>query len=105
MTNKKQVRKLFAVVALATATPAVAGPEHAHHRHADTRPAPVTDLWNAPAAAPGAATTAPTVTAITQAILALFGISVPRTLPTGAPACGNLGAKSQARADCERARR
>ena len=102
MTNKKQVRKLFAVVALATATPAVAGPEHAH-RHAETKPV-AADPWNAPAA-PATATTAPVPSAIAQAILALFGISVPRTLPTGAPACGNLGAKSQARADCERARR
>lgn len=101
MTNKKQVRKLLAVVALATATPAVAGPEHAHH--AGTKPV-AADPWTAPAT-PATAATAPVPSAIAQAILALFGISIPRTLPTGAPACGNLGAKSQARADCERARR
>jgi hypothetical protein len=105
MTNKKQVRKLFAVVALATATatPAVAGPGHAHPRPETTRVA-TPDPWAGPAVT-AAAPTAPVPAAIAQAILALFGISVPRTLPTGAPACGNLGAKSQARAECERARR
>ncbi|HEY5936076.1 MAG TPA: hypothetical protein VIU61_15610 [Kofleriaceae bacterium] len=102
------MRKLFAVVALATATPAVAGPEHAHHKHAEVTPiaSPAADPWAGPATATAStAATAPIPGAIAQAILALFGISLPRTLPSGAPACGNLGAKSQARADCERARR
>jgi hypothetical protein len=96
MTNKKPVRKLFAVVALATATtaaPAVASP---HAKHVEVTPV----------AAPAQhVTPSPVVVAAIAQVLALFGISLPRTLPTGAPACGNLGGKSQARADCERARR
>jgi len=94
--TKKPVRKLFAVVALATATtaaPVAAGPEHAHAKHVEVTPI----------AAPAAqqATASPAVmTAIAQ-VLALFGISLPRTLPTGAPACGNLGGKSAARYECE----
>jgi hypothetical protein len=73
----KQATKLFAVVALATSTPAAAGPEHAEHRA--SQPAP---------------TDAEVKAAVDHAVK-LLGVWVPRMLKSGGPACGNVQGKGR----------
>jgi hypothetical protein len=89
--TKRTATKLFAVVALATATPAAAGPEHAHHRE----PAGADE---AAARQRGtAAALVQTGETVRASVLTLFGVTVPRTLKTGAPACGNVQGKGPRR--------
>ena len=105
--TKRKVTKLFAVVALATSTQAVAGPGHEHVAPARTpattmvaHRAPEADQW----ATPDRATPPPVpqVGPITAQVLAVFGISAPRRLSNGAPACGNVASRAPRRADCVR---
>ncbi|MEO8705105.1 MAG: hypothetical protein ABI867_33940 [Kofleriaceae bacterium] len=94
--SKRRVTTLFAVVALAASAPAIAGPEHDHHEPAVTQP----DPW-ATARAPVPVTTLPLAPALGEAVLALFGISSPRRLPNGAPACGNVASRAPRPVDCK----
>lgn len=87
--TKRRVTKLFAVVALATTTPAVA--ERANTRHgidpwAETRPTATPTPTT-----PSQVQVQPEVLA--RSLLALFGISLPRTLANGSPACGNVASR------------
>jgi hypothetical protein len=96
--TKRKVTKLFAVVALATSTPALAGPEHDHRE-------PITvqaDPWaSAPAPTPAPRPAPVAAPALVDAVLAVFGISAPRRLPSGAPACGNVASRAPRPADCK----
>ena len=86
--TKRKATKLFAVVALAAASaaPTVAGPHPTSHP-VETTPAPTPTPEIQPAV-------------LVQSVLALFGISLPRTLPNGAPACGNVGTRAARPVDC-----
>lgn len=93
MPNKK-IAKLFAVAALASSAPALASPDHERPVRAEAK-----DPWDAPAPAPqpGEVTIAPALGSLAQTVLAVLGVFVPRTLTTGAPACGNVNTKSPRR--------
>jgi hypothetical protein len=95
--TKRKIGTLFAVVALATSTPAVAGPEHAHHGEKPGVPPPQTQ----PAQQQQATPTPTTPGMLLDQLLAIFGaVAVPRTLPTGAPACGNVATRTGTRRVC-----
>jgi len=107
--TKRKVTKLFAVVALATSAPAVAGPGHDHPAPAPTPAKIITIAVQAPQAdpwvTPDRATPAKPpqqLSPITAQVLALFGISVPRRLASGAPACGNVASRAPRPADCQK---
>lgn len=95
MTPRK-VTKLFAVVALATATPAVAGPQHANHEKKTDQVAVKEPVAPTPTPTPVPAVETKTML---ESALALLGVTVPRRLPNGAPACGNVQGKGRMR-DC-----
>ena len=77
------MKMLLAVVTLAAATPAAADPWAAK---------PVTVQPPAPIAMQA--------DALVDGVLATFGVTRPRQLPTGAPACGNVQSKMP-RSACE----
>ncbi len=89
--TKRPVTKLFAVIALATAAPAAANPTTT----ANDVKAPTAQH------APAPVTHAPTVAhaPMFAAILKAFGVTRPRQLPNGSPACGNVNSKVRP-ADC-----
>ncbi len=77
-----KVTKLLAVVTLATSTPVVADPAKAPAKvHVTTKPKKVV-------AHPKPVAARPAPTPVVRAM-------VPRQLPTGAPACGNVMSKVQ----------
>jgi hypothetical protein len=78
-----KVRTLLAVT-LATAAPAAAGPEHAHHNKPSTSKVTPAKPAAKPAPKPAAAPAAPAAPVVA---------AKPRTLPNGAPACGNVQGK------------
>jgi hypothetical protein len=110
MAKRHHVQKLLAVMVMASA-PAAAGPEHAHHAPPPAKPAGApakTDakLAAAPAVQPDATPVArPGARPATHAqaelarVLAVFGITLPRRLATGAPACGNVMSKGPRHCD------
>ena len=103
--TKRKVTKLFAVVALATGTPAMAGPDDDRVPARGAAPSAIArsqpDPWLGVREARPPVQPAP----VTRAVLALFGISTPRRLPNGAPACGNVASRAPRSADCARTRR
>lgn len=115
MMKTKQVTKLLAVVAL-VASPVAADPGRAPsappanrvpgavERHATPgAPAP-RDPWAATAIVPNV-TTAPAAPAAPLTLTALVElVSRPRTLPSGAPACGNVASRAPRPIDCGRSK-
>jgi len=124
----RQVTKLFAVMAIA-ASPAVADPAR-HAPVAVARPAPgqavpaTPDPHRGPAhvatgdqarrpafadpwASPASVAARPPAAAAPGSLLGLLGISTarPRTLPSGAPACGNVASRAAPPIDCGRGTR
>ncbi len=104
--TKRRVTKLFAVVALTSSAPALA--DHArvkdapvkveaHATHATPTPRP--DPWATPPT-PTPTHTEPLPPLMTS-LFSLLGISVPRQLPNGAPACGNVASRAPRPVDCK----
>jgi hypothetical protein len=99
--TKRNLTKLFAVVTLATSLPmAAAGPAHDHGR-GEPAPAARPDPWAGDGVPGRIPAVAPTAEAIGSAVLAVLGISKPRELPSGAPACGNVATRAPRPASCE----
>jgi hypothetical protein len=108
MSKRPRVTKLLAVVALA-ASPAAANPHHASQapaRAAGVRTEvkrAVIDPW---AGQPAAESSQPATAhhgpaEVVDAVLAIFGITAPRRLASGAPACGNVQTKGPRPVQCE----
>jgi hypothetical protein len=114
----KQITKLLAVVAIATspltveASPGRRGREGAGHAGAPrverATPRPRPDV-RAGARRPSPPTPTPTPTPtprplppVTEVGLAGIAVARPRTMPSGAPACGNVGARATKPVDCGR---
>lgn len=89
---KRKVTKLFAVVALAASAPALAEtPKRPVEVAAPAKP----DPWAvASAPDPVAVPVQQQVALLADSLRKLFGISAPRTLDTGAPACGNVASRA-----------
>jgi hypothetical protein len=92
MAKRQQVTKLLAVMAMAT-SPAAADPKpQPAPAKAAKAPESHPDPWAAPPApAPPAAHAELSPAALR--VLAVLGISVPRQLRNGAPACGNVASR------------
>jgi hypothetical protein len=107
MSKRPHVTKLLAVVALA-ASPAAANPHHAAQAPAGAVAArtevqrAVIDPWAGQPApeSPRPASSAQAPAEVVGAVLAIFGITAPRQLASGAPACGNVQTKMPRPASC-----
>ncbi|MBS1121456.1 MAG: hypothetical protein H6Q90_3684 [Deltaproteobacteria bacterium] len=116
--TKRKVTKLLAVVALTASAPLIASADHAtlrapagHRGEPDLRPAPAppvgssldpwaTDPW-ATAARSSPQPAQRVARPLVESMFAVFGISVPRQLQTGAPACGNVAGRAPRPVDCK----
>lgn len=103
---KRQVTKLLAVVAMWAPSGAMAGPEHAHHKHpaksasakpATPAPAPTPPPVATPAPPPQTAAQARANLQAVAAILKALGIATPRVLPNERPAPGNVARRTAGR--------
>ncbi len=109
--TKRKFTRLFAVVALTTSVPAVhANPARQARPQTITTVVPATPVApttpdprvRPPAAGQRPIAPPPTPAALVESVFALLGVSVPRQLRTGAPACGNVATRMARPADCRR---
>lgn len=93
--STKRVTKLLAVVALSTSPAA-----------ADPAPRPRVDPWATTAFVRTEVPARPReIRPVTLSLTALVELIVqPRTMPSGAPACGNVASRAPQPVDCERRR-